>query len=79
MAGRRNRGGLFASGSPASGAAQYLRRKFFTTTQLASRWKVSSVTVIRLIEEGQLKGLKIRRMYRVSVESVESYERKVSF
>ncbi len=44
-----------------------------------SRWGVSAPTVIRLIEEGQLQGLKIRGVYRVSWESVESYERKVAF
>ncbi len=55
------------------------RRKYYTTSQLMSRWGVSAPTVIRLIEEGQLQGLKIRGVYRVSWESVESYERKVAF
>jgi len=65
--------------APKGAVAAQLKKRFFTTTQVAARWKVSSITVIRLIEEGQLKGLKIRRMYRVDMESVESYEKKVSF
>ena len=55
------------------------KRKYFTTSQLMVRWGVSAPTVIRLIEEGQLRGLKIRGVYRVALESVESYERKVAF
>lgn len=54
-------------------------RKYYTTSQLMSRWGVSAPTVIRLIEEGSLWGLKIRGVYRVAKDAVESYERKVSF
>lgn len=61
------------------GAPSGLRRKYFTTSQLMARWGVSASTIIRLIEEGQLRGLKIRGVYRVATESVESYERKVAF
>ena len=55
------------------------RRAFLTTSQLSRRWGTSVATVIRLIEEGQLTGLKIRGIYRVSRDSIESYERKVAF
>jgi len=55
------------------------RRKYFTISQIASRWGVSAPTVIRLIDEGQLTGLKIRGVYRVTRESIEAYERKVAF
>lgn len=61
-------------GPPASKEAKY-----YTTSQLQTRWGVSAATVIRLIEEGQLWGLKIRGVYRVARDAVESYERKVSF
>jgi excisionase family DNA binding protein len=44
-----------------------------------SRWDVSAPTVIRLIEEGQLKGLKIRGAYRVDRDSIDMYEKKVAF
>lgn len=55
------------------------RLKFLTISQITARWGVSAPTVLRLIEEGQLTGLKIRGIYRVTRESVESYERKVAF
>ena len=44
-----------------------------------ARWGGSAPTIIRLIEEGQLRGLKIRGAYRVDKESIESYEKKVAF
>lgn len=55
------------------------KRRFYTTSQLMSRWGVSAPTVIRLIEEGSLTGLKIRGVYRVDRASVEAYEKKVAF
>ncbi len=55
------------------------RKKYFGVSQLSVRWGVSAPTVVRLIEEGQLTGLKIRGVYRVSRDSIESYERKVAF
>jgi len=55
------------------------KRKYFTISQIAGRWGVSAPTVIRLIDEGQLTGLKIRGVYRVSRDSIESYEKKVAF
>ncbi len=53
--------------------------KYYTTSQLAKRWGVSSATVIRLIEQGDLTGLKIRGSYRVGVGSVQEYEVRVAF
>jgi excisionase family DNA binding protein len=44
-----------------------------------TRWGISAPTVIRLIEEGSLSGLKIRGVYRVNRDSVEAYEKKVAF
>ncbi|VAX15085.1 hypothetical protein MNBD_NITROSPINAE01-1466 [hydrothermal vent metagenome] len=64
---------------PASGATPGILKKYFTTSQLTTRWGVSAATIIRLIEEGQLRGLKIRGVYRVERQSVKSYENKVSF
>lgn len=54
-------------------------RRYYTTSQLMSRWGVSAPTVIRLIEEGSLTGLKIRGVYRVDRASVAEYERRVAF
>jgi len=53
--------------------------KYYTTSQLALRWGVSAVTVIRLIEQGDLSGLKIRGSYRISKCSIKNYETKVAF
>jgi len=53
--------------------------KYLTTSQVAKRWGVSAVTVIRLIEQGDLKGLKIRSSYRISHGSVREYESRVAF
>ncbi len=64
---------------PAIGTTSGTLKKYFTTSQLTTRWGVSAATIIRLIEEGQLRGLKIRGVYRVERQSVESYENKVSF
>lgn len=55
------------------------RKRYFTTSQLVARWGVSPHTVLRLIEEGALKGLKIRGVYRVDRVSIEVYEKKVAF
>ncbi len=56
------------------GATRYL-----STSQVARRWSVSSITVHRLIERGALSGLRIGHGYRISKVSIEEYESKVSF
>ena len=53
--------------------------KNYTTSQVARRWSVSPLTVIRLIEQGDLNGLKIRGTYRISHGSIARYESRVSF
>ena len=53
--------------------------RYYTTSQLALRWGVSAVTVIRLIEQGDLNGLKIRGSYRICKSSIKNYETKVAF
>ncbi|VAX21711.1 hypothetical protein MNBD_NITROSPINAE02-803 [hydrothermal vent metagenome] len=54
-------------------------KNYYTISALVKRWGVSASTIIRLIEEGELRGLKIRGVYRVDLASVVNYERKVSF
>jgi len=56
-----------------------MAEKYLTTSQLARRWGVSAVTIIRLIEQGDLNGLKIRGCYRISKSSIEEYESRVAF
>ncbi|MBF0170249.1 MAG: helix-turn-helix domain-containing protein [Nitrospinae bacterium] len=53
--------------------------RYTTTAELADRWQVSVITIHRLIEQGDLTGLKIRGRYRISRVSVEAYESRVSF
>lgn len=53
--------------------------RFLTTSHLARRWGVSSLTIIRLIEQRELGGLKIRGNYRISMKSVMEYESRVAF
>ncbi len=62
-----------------TGDSMEANRKYFTTSQLARRWDVSAVTVIRLIEQGDLNGLKIRGCYRISKGSINNYESRVAF
>lgn len=50
------------------------RRRFLVTSQLCNRWSISQMTVVRLIEEGSLTGIRIRGQYRVDVASIEKYE-----
>lgn len=56
-----------------------LHPRYTTTAELARRWQVSVVTIHRLIEQGDLAGLKIRGRYRISRASVDGYEAKVAF
>lgn len=87
MSGRKNAQGKkcvhmaerFIIPPPEPSPSSTSRRKYFTTSQIMQRWGVSAMTVWRLIDEGQLRGLKIRGVYRVDRESLESYERRVSF
>lgn len=52
------------------GSADYM-----TVTEAAKRWNVSSATVIRMIHEAELTGLKIRGHYRIARSSVEAHEK----
>ncbi len=53
--------------------------KFVTIQALARRWSVSDNTVKRLIEEGELKGIKVRKSYKIFLGSVVEYETRSSF
>jgi len=53
--------------------------RFITIQALAIRWGVSDSTVKRLIDEGKLTGIKIRRTYKIKKESVDEYEKENSF
>ncbi len=54
-------------------------RKFVSIQALARRWNVSDSTVKRLIDEGELTGIKVRRSYKIRLDSVLDYESRSSF
>jgi len=56
-----------------------LGRKFLSVQSVASRWNVSDSTVRRLIDEGELKGIKVRRTFKILMESISDYESRSSF
>jgi len=56
-----------------------LGRKFVSIQTLARRWNVSDSTVKRLIDEGELTGIKVRRSYKIRMDSVLEYESRSSF
>ena len=56
-----------------------LGRKFVSIQTLARRWNVSDSTVKRLIDEGELTGIKVRRSHKIRLDSVLEYESRSSF
>jgi len=51
-------------------------RKMVSATVLARRWSVSSATVVRLIQDGELEGMKIRGAWRAYADAAEAYEER---
>lgn len=45
-----------------------------TVGEVASRWRVHRKTVIRMLDRGDVEGLRIGGQIRVRPESVEAYE-----
>lgn len=54
-------------------------KKFISVQALARRWNVSDATIRRLIEEGDLRGVRIRKNRKIAVESVAEYEARSAF
>ena len=70
---RTGKGGALKRGESAIG------RRYISVQNLARRWNVSDSTVRRLIEEGELKGIKIRRTFKILLDSITEYESRSSF
>lgn len=53
-----------------------MERRYLTPAEVAERLRVSSDTVLRMVERGELPALRVsRRIYRIPVPAVERYER----
>lgn len=50
--------------------------KLITVTELASRWGVSRQTVYRIVNDGELKIVRIRGQFRIRMKDVEEYEER---
>ena len=49
---------------------------FMTVAEVASRMRVSKMTVYRLVHSGQLEAVRVGRSFRVTEEAVEEYIRR---
>ncbi|MEE8483240.1 MAG: excisionase family DNA-binding protein [Nitrospinota bacterium] len=54
-------------------------KKFLSIQALAKRWNVSASTVRRIIDEGRLKGIRVRKSFKIDLDSVLDYESTSSF
>lgn len=61
-------------GSLASGS--HLKR-YYRVDEVAAYFSVSSRTIYRLIDDGEIKTLRIRDCIRISVEEVQAFEVRV--
>ncbi len=62
-----------------SAAADLAAQKFLSVRQVAKRWGASESTVRRLIEEGELNGIRLRHACKLSIDSVKAYEKRAEF
>ena len=49
---------------------------WLTCKQVAARWGVSQATVGRMLQRGDISGMKIGKSWRIYAASVAAYERK---
>lgn len=49
---------------------------WLTCKQVAAHWGISQVTVGRMIQRGEIDGMKIGKSWRIPAASVTAYERK---
>lgn len=49
--------------------------EYFTTAQIASKLQVSERTILRLLAAGELKGIKLGRVWRIRKEEFEKFLR----
>ncbi|WP_375000485.1 helix-turn-helix domain-containing protein [Aeromicrobium sp. CTD01-1L150] len=52
---------------------------FLTVAEVASRMRVSKMTVYRLVHSGELEAIRVGRSFRVTEEAMEAYLQKSFF
>lgn len=52
---------------------------FLTVAEVASRMRVSKMTVYRLVHSGELEAIRVGRSFRVTEEAMETYLQKSFF
>ncbi len=52
-------------------------KRYYRLDEVAAYFAISKNTVYRLLDEGALRGTKIRKCMRVSVEEVKRYEEEI--
>jgi excisionase family DNA binding protein len=51
-----------------------MTEEWMTVTEIAARWRVSRMTVYRLVEDGSLPSIRIGKQIRVTRRDVLAYE-----
>jgi excisionase family DNA binding protein len=49
---------------------------FFSVVRLAARWDMSYPTIVRMIQAGRLKGIRVSKRWKVHCSEVERIERE---
>lgn len=52
-------------------------KKYYSVLEVAEHFSISTKTVYRLIDEGELKSVKIKNILRVSANEIDRYEKKI--
>lgn len=53
-----------------------MKSTYYTVTEVAKMLKLSPITIMKMIREGKLQGLKVSRMWRIDSNSLEQFLNK---
>ena len=70
---RRDRDGILRAVSPAPRPKPEQPPAFLTVNEVAARWRVSRMSIYRLIHDGELPHVRIGSAFRIPTEAVENY------
>jgi excisionase family DNA binding protein len=54
-------------------------KTYHTVEEVAEYWRVSRMTVLRIIERGELLAIKIGGQYRISTQALEQYLKRNTY